>query len=80
MPLVPVLTILGVQAGYLLAGSVVVEQIFNLHGIGWLALDSAANDDYILLQSVILLIASSFIVINLVVDLLYGILDPRMRK
>ena len=77
--LVPVLTILGVQAGYLLAGSVVVEMIFSLPGIGWLAFESATNDDYILLQAVILLIAVSFIVINLVVDLLYGVLDPRLR-
>ncbi|MFW6060351.1 MAG: ABC transporter permease [Phycisphaeraceae bacterium] len=78
--LVPVLTILGVQAGYLLAGSVVVEMIFSLPGIGWLAFESATNDDYILLQAVILLIAVSFIAINLTVDLLYGVLDPRMRR
>lgn len=78
--LVPVLTILGVQAGYLLAGSVVVEMIFSLPGIGWLAFEAATNSDYILLQAVILLIALSFIAINLAVDLLYGALDPRMRK
>lgn len=77
--LVPVLTIVGVQMGYLLAGSVVIEMIFTLPGIGLLVYEAATQRDYVLLQAVILLIAMGFITINFVVDLLYGTLDPRMR-
>jgi peptide/nickel transport system permease protein len=77
---IPVLTIVGVQTGYLLGGSVVIEMVFGLPGIGFAAYKAATERDYFLLQGVILLIAVGFLVINLAVDLLYGYIDPRMRK
>lgn len=77
--LVPVLTIIAVQSGYLLGGSVVIEQVFTLPGIGRAALEAATNRDYFLLQGVILLIALGFIVIHFILDLLYAAVDPRIR-
>jgi len=76
----PILTIIGIQTGYLLGGSVVIEMVFSLPGIGWLAYRAATDRDYFLLQGVILLIALGFITINLSVDLVYGWLDPRTRS
>ncbi|MFA9477248.1 ABC transporter permease [Phycisphaerales bacterium AB-hyl4] len=78
--LIPILTITGIQTGYLLGGSVVIEQVFGLRGVGWLVFNAATNRDYFLLQAVVLFIAAVFITINLVVDLVYGLVDPRMRK
>lgn len=77
--LVPVLTILGVQTAYLLGGSVVIEEVFNLNGVGRLVLRAIQSRDYMLLQAVVLLIGAGFLTINLAVDLLYGAIDPRMR-
>lgn len=77
--LVNVLTILGLQAGSLLGGSVVIEQIFSLPGIGSLALQSINNRDYLVLQGTVLFIAVMFVLINLVVDLLYCIVNPQIR-
>lgn len=76
---VPVLTIIAVQTGYLLGGSVVIEMVFNLPGIGLVAYKAATHRDYFLLQGVILLIAFGFIVIHLILDLLYAAVDPRIR-
>jgi len=78
--LVPVLTIVGIQAGYLLGGSIVIEMVFNLPGIGWATYKAATERDYVLLQTLILLIAAAFVTLNLLVDLLYGWVDPRMRQ
>lgn len=77
--LIPVITIIGVQAGYLMGGSVVIEQIFALPGIGRLALQAITNRDYALLQGTILFIATIFVVINLIVDIIYAFLNPRIR-
>ena len=77
--LIPVITVVGIQAGYLLGGSVVIEQIFSLPGIGQLALQAISNRDYALLQGTILFIATAFVLINLIVDLIYGILNPKIR-
>jgi len=76
---VPIVTVLGIQMGYLLGGSVVIEKIFALPGIGQLSLQAITNRDYALLQGCILLIATGFVVINLVVDIIYGFLDPKIR-
>jgi len=65
--------------GYLLGGSVVIEKIFALPGIGQLSLQAITNRDYALLQGCILLIATGFVVINLIVDIIYGFLDPKIR-
>lgn len=74
----PVITIIGLQAGSLLGGSVVVEQVFALPGIGQLVLQAVGNRDYPMLQGLILLSGSFFILINIVVDLVYRWLDPRI--
>lgn len=75
----PVLTILGLQVGYLLGGSIVIEEVFSLNGIGRLLLRSIGDRDYQLLQGVVLFIGLVFVLVNLAVDLLYGAVDPRMR-
>ncbi len=77
--LIPVATILGLQLGYLLGGTVVIEQIFSLPGLGGLMLFAITNRDYALLQGTVLLFSLLFTATNLMVDLLYGYLDPRIR-
>ena len=77
--LVNVLTILGLQAGSLLGGSVVIEQIFSLPGIGSLALQSINNRDYLVLQGTVLFIAVMFVLIYRIVEVLYGIVNPQIR-
>jgi peptide/nickel transport system permease protein len=77
--LIPIVTVAGLQIGILLGGTVVVEEVFTLPGIGRLVLWSIYQRDYPLTQSTILFIAVMFMAINLAVDLLYGYLDPRIR-
>ena len=77
--LIPVVTVLGLQLGTLIGGAVITEYIFALPGIGRLVVDAVFARDYPLVQGVILLIALAFIVSNLLVDLLYGYIDPRIR-
>ena len=77
--LIPVVTVLGIQTGYLLGGSVVIEQIFGLPGVGQLALAAITNRDYALLQGTIFFIASAFVLVNLIVDIIYGFLNPQIR-
>jgi peptide/nickel transport system permease protein len=76
--LVPIVTVIGLQAGYLLGGSVVIEQVFSLPGVGRLALQAITSRDYALLQGTILFVAAAFVLVNLLVDLLYARLDPRI--
>jgi peptide/nickel transport system permease protein len=77
--LIPVVTVAGLQMGILLGGTVVVEEVFTLPGVGRLVLWSIYQRDYPLTQSTILFIAVMFMAINLAVDLLYAYLDPRIR-
>ena len=77
--LIPVVTVVGIDAGFLLSGVVIVETIFSLPGVGRLALDSVAMRDYPMVQGVVLLVATTFVLVNLVVDILYVYLDPRIR-
>jgi peptide/nickel transport system permease protein len=77
--LIPVVTVVGLQLGILLGGTVVVEEVFTLPGVGRLVLWSIYQRDYPLTQSTILFIAFMFMAINLAVDLLYAYLDPRIR-
>jgi peptide/nickel transport system permease protein len=77
--LIPVLTLIGAQVGYLLGGAVIVESIFTLSGVGSLAFDAITNRDYFVLQAVTLLAAVVFTLVNLAVDLSYAWLDPRIR-
>jgi peptide/nickel transport system permease protein len=77
--LIPIVTVAGLQIGILLGGTVVVEEVFTLPGVGRLVLWSIYQRDYPLTQSTILFIAVMFMTINLAVDVLYGYLDPRIR-
>ncbi|MFT8871804.1 MAG: ABC transporter permease [Sporolactobacillus sp.] len=77
--LIPVITVLGIQIGYLLGGSVIIEQVFALPGIGQLSLQAISNRDYSLLQGCILFVATAFIVINLCIDVIYGLINPKIR-
>jgi peptide/nickel transport system permease protein len=77
--LVPSLTMLGLLVGYTLAGTVVVEYVFGLPGIGSLAIESAFKRDYAVLQGVVLVIVTLFIGTSFVVDLFYGWIDPRLK-
>lgn len=77
--LIPVVTLSGVEFGYLLGGAVIIEQIFALPGIGRLTLDAIGQRDYALVQGCVLFIAFNFLVVNLLVDLAYAALDPRIR-
>lgn len=74
---VPIVTMVGIQFGYLLGGTVVVEQVFALPGLGRLLLGAILQRDYAVVQSAVLLIAVAFVLVNLVVDLVYRVLDPR---
>ncbi len=77
--MIPVITVLGFQMGYLLGGTVVIEEIFALPGMGRLVLQAIFQRDYPVVQGVVLVIALLFVVTNLVVDLLYAWIDPRIR-
>lgn len=77
--LIPVITVIGLQMGYLLGGTVVVEEVFGLPGIGRLTLWAIFQRDYPTVQGTILFIAVMFMMVNLLVDLLYAFLDPRIR-
>jgi peptide/nickel transport system permease protein len=76
---IPILTVIGMQIGYLLGGAVVVEEIFGLPGLGRLVLSSIYQRDYPLVQAGVLFIAGTFMLVNLVVDILYAYVDPRIR-
>jgi peptide/nickel transport system permease protein len=77
--LIPVVTILGLQVGGLLGGSVVVESVFGIPGIGLLVLNAIGMRDYPIVQGTVIFTAVMFMVTNLLVDVLYGYLDPRIR-
>jgi len=77
---IPILTITGIQAGYLLGGSVVIEEVFNLNGLGRLMLRAVSQRDYPVVQACIVIIGGGFLLINLLVDLLYALMDPRIRQ
>jgi peptide/nickel transport system permease protein len=77
--LIPILTVLGTSVGYMLGGSFVVETIFGIPGIGAISVESIPARDYPMIQAVTLLGAAVFISVNLLVDILYGFLDPRLR-
>jgi peptide/nickel transport system permease protein len=76
---VPIVTVIGMQAGYLLGGAIVIEQIFSLPGVGRLVLDSVLQRNYPVVQSSVLVIGLMFIVSNLLADVLYAVINPRLR-
>jgi peptide/nickel transport system permease protein len=77
--LLPVVTVVGLEFAFLIGGLVVTEQVFNLNGIGKLFVDATTRGDFNLIQGLVLMIAVIFIIVNLIVDLIYGLLDPRIR-
>jgi peptide/nickel transport system permease protein len=77
--LVPVITVAGLQFGSLLVGTVLVDYVFGLGGLGSLLIDAVQRRDYPVVQGMTIFIAALFIIINLLVDVLYGIVDPRVR-
>lgn len=77
--MIPILTMSGIQFGYLLGGTVIVEQIFVLPGLGRLLLTSVTSSDYAVAQGVTLVFALGFILVNLLTDVLYSVADPRLR-
>jgi peptide/nickel transport system permease protein len=78
--LIPMVTVLGLELGTLLGGVVVIEQVFGWSGIGWLALTAVKNRDYPLLQGIVLFVAVTVSLANLLADLAYTIIDPRLRN
>jgi len=77
--LIPLITVMGLQLGSLLGGTVIVEQVFAWPGVGRLAVNAISARDYPVIQAVVFLVSVVFVLINLAVDLLYGVLDPRIR-
>lgn len=77
--LIPVITVIGLQFGVLLAGSVIVEKVFTMPGLGRVMVDSIAYRDYPMVQGSVLVVAVSFVVVNLLVDVMYAAVDPRIH-
>ncbi len=77
---IPVVTVIGMQFGRMLGGAVLVESVFSLPGIGRLLIVAISQRDYPVIQGICLLLAASFVIINLAVDIAYGYLDPRIRQ
>jgi peptide/nickel transport system permease protein len=77
--LLPVVTVISLEFAFLIGGLVVTEQVFNLNGLGKLLVDAVAHRDYPLVQALVLLLASIFVFVNFLIDMLYVVLDPRIR-
>ncbi|MFQ5657641.1 MAG: ABC transporter permease [Candidatus Methylomirabilales bacterium] len=77
--MLPVITVIGLEFAFLIGGLVVTEQVFNINGLGKLFVSAVTNYDYTLVQGLVLLVASIFVFTNLVVDLIYAWVDPRIR-
>ncbi|WP_019415778.1 ABC transporter permease [Paenisporosarcina sp. TG20] len=77
--LIPVLTVIGIQIGYLLGGAVIIEEVFALPGVGRLALQAIYQRDYPLVQVTVLMFSLGFVLVNLLVDIIYAYIDPRIR-
>ena len=77
--LLPVITVIGLEFTFLIGGLVVTEQVFNLNGIGQLFVQSVSRNDFTLIQGMVMLIAAFYVFVNLAIDLLYAVFDPRIR-
>ena len=77
---IPIVTVLGLQTGYMLGGAIVVETIFTLPGVGRMTLDAVLERNYPVVQGTLLVIGAMFMLVNLLTDILYGVIDPRVRK
>ena len=78
--LIPFITSIGVSTGYLLGGSIVIEQVFAIPGLGRLVLGAIAERNYPLVQASILVMTTAFVLVNFAVDLLYAVIDPRVTR
>jgi peptide/nickel transport system permease protein len=76
---VPIVTVVGIGVGLLIGGAVVTESVFAIPGIGRLTVDAILRRDYPVIQGVVLLLSFTYVIVNLVVDLLYTVFDPRIR-
>ena len=77
--MIPIVTLIGGQLANLIGGAVIIESIFNLPGLGLLTINAIANRDYVTIEAVLLLYAVALVLINLLTDLTYGFLDPRIH-
>jgi len=77
--MLPTVTVIGLQTGLLLGGAIITETIFSWPGVGQIAYESVGGRDYAMIQGVVLYGAALFVLINLLVDILYAVLDPRVR-
>ena len=77
--LITLITVVGLEFGTLLGGTVIVEQMFGWSGIGWLIFQSVGNRDYNVVQTAVLFVAATFVVINMLIDILYTAIDPRIK-
>ena len=77
--LIPIVTLIGTDFGYMLTGSMLIEKVFSIPGIGKLAVDAMSNRDLPLLEGTVMYIAFVFVIVNLIVDISYAFLDPRIR-
>ena len=77
--MLPVLTILGLQFAFLLAGTIIIENVFYLPGLGRLVFQAINQRDLIVVESVVMLLVATVIIVNLLVDLSYALVDPRLR-
>jgi peptide/nickel transport system permease protein len=75
----PIVTVIGMQAGYLLGGALIIEQVFSLPGLGKLAVDSVLGSNYPVVQAAVLVIGALYVLVNLGTDMLYAVLNPRLR-
>ncbi|WP_341251974.1 ABC transporter permease [Euzebya pacifica] len=78
--MIPIITVIGLQVGAVLSGTVVTEVVFNWPGIGRLMVDAIYTRDFPVVQAMVMIVATIFIVVNLVVDILYSVFDPRIRQ
>jgi peptide/nickel transport system permease protein len=77
--MIPTVTLIGLSFGFMITGSMLTEQVFTLNGMGQFYLQVIVNRDYFVIQAMVLLITGTVILANLVTDILYGVLDPRIR-
>jgi peptide/nickel transport system permease protein len=77
--MIPVMTIVGLQFAYLLAGTIIIENVFYLPGLGRLVYQAITQRDLIVVESIVMVLVASVVIINLLVDLSYPLVDPRLR-
>jgi len=76
---VPILTVVGIGVAYLISGVVITETVYNIPGIGRLTVDAINNRDYPIIEGVLILCSGAYVIVNLIVDLSYSLIDPRIR-